>query len=149
MMTIPNGRPIEILLAEDNPGDVVLTREALSEAKVQNRLHVADDGVEAMAFLRKQAPYEDVPTPDLILLDLNMPRKNGHEVLAELKTDEHLKQIPVVVLTTSSAEKDILESYRAQASSYITKPVDFDQFMGVIRTIEDFWLCVVKLPPQD
>ncbi len=146
-MNLPqNARPIDILLAEDSPGDVRLTKEALKEAKIHNRLHVANDGVEALAFLRKEGPYADAPTPDLILLDLNMPRKDGREVLGEVKTDDDLKRIPVVILTTSEAEQDIVKTYDLHANCYITKPVDLDQFMEVVRKIEDFWLCVVKLP---
>jgi CheY-like chemotaxis protein len=138
--------PIEILLVEDNPGDVRLTREALREGKVHNRLHVVQDGVEAMKFLRGEAPYEDAPRPDVILLDLNLPRKNGREVLAEVKSDPDLMRIPVVVLTTSDDERDVLHAYEYHANCYITKPVDLEQFLGVVRSIEDFWLTVVRLP---
>jgi two-component system, chemotaxis family, response regulator Rcp1 len=138
--------PIDILLVEDNPGDARLTREALRDAKVRNNLHVAADGVEALAFLRRQGRYADVPRPDLILLDLNLPKKDGREVLEEIKHEEALRHIPVVVLTTSQAEKDILESYRLQANAYVTKPVDLDQFLEVVRSIEQFWLQVVRLP---
>lgn len=138
-------RPVEILLVEDNPGDVRLTREALKEAKVANNLHVAEDGVIALDFLYKRAPYTEAPRPDLILLDLNLPRKNGREVLAEIKSDETLKTIPVVILTTSHAEEDILRAYHLHANCYVTKPVDFLQFATVIRSIEDFWLTVVTL----
>jgi chemotaxis family two-component system response regulator Rcp1 len=139
-------QPIEILLVEDSPGDVELTREALADAKVSNNLSVVGDGVEAMAFLRKEEPYAAAPTPDLILLDLNMPRKDGREVLEEIKADQALRRIPVVVLTTSQAERDILASYNLHANCYVTKPVDLTQFIGVVRSIEDFWLTVVKLP---
>jgi len=139
-------QPIEILLVEDNPGDVRLTIEALKDGKVQNSLHVAKDGVEALAFLHRQGQYEAAPAPDLILLDLNLPKKDGHEVLAEIKDDPQLKRIPVIVLTTSEAEKDILKTYQLHASSYITKPVDLGQFINVIKSIEDFWLTVVKFP---
>ncbi len=139
-------RPVEILLVEDNPGDIRLTREALGEAKVRNNLHVATDGVEAMAFLRQQAPYANAARPDLVLLDLNLPRKDGREVLQEIKADPALRYLPVVVLTTSSAERDILESYQLYANCYITKPVDLDQFLKVVTSIEDFWLTIVKLP---
>lgn len=141
-------RDIEILLVEDNPADVQLTIEALKDAKVQNHLSVAEDGVQAMEFLRREGKFADAPRPDLILLDLNMPRKNGREVLNEIKLDETLKTIPVVVLTTSEAEQDIIKSYRLNANCYVTKPVDFFQFMKVIKAIEDFWLCIVQLPPH-
>jgi len=142
------GRPIEILLVEDNPGDVRLTRESLRESKVRNNLHIATDGVAAIAFLRREGANAGAPRPDLILLDLNLPKKDGREVLAEIKGDPELKTIPVVVLTTSSAEQDVLRSYELQASSYITKPVDLEQFMLVVRSIEDFWLTIVTLPHQ-
>jgi CheY-like chemotaxis protein len=140
------GKPIEILLVEDNPGDVRLTMEALKDGKVLNHLSVVGDGVEALAFLHKEEPYGDAPCPDLILLDLNLPKKDGREVLLEIKEDEPLKHIPVVVLTTSNADKDILRTYELHANCYITKPVDFDQFTKVVRSIEDFWLTIVKLP---
>ena len=139
---------VEILLVEDNPGDVRLTIEALKEAKVHNRLSVVSDGVEALAFLRNEGPYADAPRPDLILLDLNLPRKDGREVLAEVKSDPDLKLIPVVVLTTSRAEKDLFQAYESHANCYITKPVDFQQFLVVIKSIEGFWLSIVKLPPK-
>ena len=142
------GHPVEILLVEDNAGDVRLTMEALKEAKVRNRLHVARDGVEAMAFLRQQGEYADAPRPDVILLDLNMPRKNGREVLAEVKADEDLRRIPVVILTISQAEEDILKAYDLHANCYITKPVDLNQFLAVVQAIENFWLTIVKLPPN-
>ena len=141
-------RAVEILLVEDNPGDVRLTREALKEGKVLNNLSVAVDGEEALAFLRRQTIYAEAPRPDLILLDLNLPRKDGRQVLAEIKADEQLKRIPVVILTSSSAEEDILRTYDLHANCYITKPVDFDQFVAVVRSIEDFWLTMVKLPSQ-
>ena len=140
------GRPVEIFLVEDNPGDVRLTAEALQEGKVWNRLSVAPDGVEALAFLRREGTYGAAPRPDVILLDLNLPKKDGREVLAEIKADETLRTIPVVVLTTSKAEQDILRTYNLHANCYITKPVDLDKFMSVVKAIEDFWLCVVKLP---
>jgi CheY-like chemotaxis protein len=140
------GRPAEILLVEDNLGDIRLTEEVLRESKVSNRLSVARDGVEALAFLRREGTFADAPQPDLILLDLNLPKKDGREVLAEIKADQWLRQIPVVILTTSKAEEDVLKSYRLHANCYITKPVDFEQFFNVVRSIEDFWLCVVKLP---
>ena len=139
-------RPIEILLVEDNPGDVRLTQEALGEAKVRNNLAVARDGVEALSYLRQETPFEEATRPDLVLLDLNLPRKDGREVLAEIKADPSLRRLPVVVLTTSSAEKDVLESYNLYANCYITKPVDLDQFVGIVSSIEDFWLTIVKLP---
>ncbi len=140
------GQPIEILLAEDNPGDVLLTQESLAESKVHNSLHVVKDGVEALEFVRRQGRYADAPRPDLVLLDLNMPRKDGREVLEELKADEDLKRIPVVILTTSDQEEDVLRAYNAHANCYITKPIDLEQFMKVIKTIEAFWLQIVKLP---
>jgi CheY-like chemotaxis protein len=140
------GRPIEILLVEDNKGDVRLTIEGLKEGKVRNNLHVAQDGVEAMDFLRRKGPFKDSVRPDLILLDLNLPRMDGREVLAQLKSDPHFKTIPVVVLTTSRAEQDVLHSYELQANCYITKPVDLEQFITVVKSIEDFWLTIVTLP---
>jgi two-component system, chemotaxis family, response regulator Rcp1 len=149
MVTEVRERQIDILLIEDNPGDVRLTREALKEGKVWNRLSVASDGEVALAFLHREGEFADAPKPDLILLDLNLPRKDGREVLAEIKQDERLANIPVVVLTTSKAEEDILRSYKLHANCYITKPVDLEQFMTVVRSVEDFWLCVVKLPPSD
>jgi chemotaxis family two-component system response regulator Rcp1 len=146
MNSAARGKPIEILLVEDNPGDVRLIKEALKEGKVRNTLHVASDGVEAITFLRKQGEYSGIPRPDLILLDLNLPKKDGREVLAEIKADEDLKRIPVVVLTTSQSEIDILKSYNLHANCYITKPVDLGQFLEVVKSIEDFWLTVVRLP---
>jgi len=136
--------PIEILLVEDNPADVRLTQEALREGKVKNNLSVARDGEEALAFLRRY----DAPRPDLILLDLNLPRRDGREVLKEIKDDPQLRMIPVVVLTTSAAESDILKSYSLHANCYITKPVDLDQFITVVKSIDDFWLTIVRLPPD-
>jgi CheY-like chemotaxis protein len=141
-----DGRAVEVLLIEDNPGDVRLTREALKEAKVHNNLSVVNDGLDAMSFLRREGRFAQAPRPDLVLLDLNMPRKDGREVLAEVKADPDLRRIPVVVLTTSKAEEDILRSYDLHANSYVTKPVDFEQFMKVVRSIEEFWLSVVKFP---
>jgi CheY-like chemotaxis protein len=137
--------PIEILLVEDNLPDVRLTIEALREAKVRNNLHVAHDGVEAMAFLRNEGAFERVPRPDLILLDLNLPRKDGREVLDEIKCEERLQHIPVVILTTSQAEQDILRTYKLRANAFVTKPMDLDQFLKVIKTIEEFWLEIVRL----
>lgn len=139
---------IVILLVEDNPGDVRLTAEALRQAKIANSLHVVEDGEEALAFLSQEHDYCGAPFPDLILLDLNLPKKDGRELLADIKADEKLKQIPVVVLTTSQAEEDVLRAYKLAANCYITKPVDFPQFMKVVRSIEEFWLTVVKLPPK-
>ena len=147
MKSQPMGKPIEILLVEDNPGDARLAIEAFADAKVRNVLHHVLDGVEAMAFLRQEGRYAHKPRPDVILLDLNMPRKDGREVLAEVKGDPDLKRIPVVILTVSQAEQDILESYNLHANCYITKPVDLDQFLTVVKSIEDFWLTIVKLPP--
>lgn len=138
--------PIEILLVEDNPGDVRLTKEALKEDKIINNLHLAKDGIEAISFLRREGEYANAVRPDLILLDLNLPKKDGREVLTEIKKDEGLRRIPVVVLTTSRAEEDIIRTYDCHANCYITKPVDFEQFINVIKSIEDFWLSVVKLP---
>ena len=139
---------IDILLVEDNPGDVRLAQEALKESKVRNQLYVVEDGVEAMAFLRRQGKYAGVPHPDLILLDLNLPKKSGREVLAEVKADHDLKHIPVVVLTVSRAEEDVIRAYNNYANCYITKPLDFNQFMEITKSIEDFWLTIVKLPPK-
>lgn len=139
-------RPIEILLVEDNPGDVRLTQEVLSESRVLNNLVVARDGVEALAMLRREGAYAQQPSPDLILLDLNLPRKDGRELLVDIKDDPALRRIPVVVLTTSQAESDVLRAYDLHANAYIVKPVDLDQFIQVIRSIEDFWLSIVKLP---
>jgi chemotaxis family two-component system response regulator Rcp1 len=136
----------KILLVEDNPGDVRLTREALREGKILNELSVVGDGVEALAFLRREGRYADAVRPDLILLDLNLPKKDGREVLEEIKGDGALKKIPVVILTTSAAERDILKAYDLHANCYITKPVDLEQFIRVVQLIEDFWLTIVKLP---
>jgi len=148
MRTPPPSRPIEVLLVEDNPGDVRLTREALKEGKVRNHLHVAADGVEALAFLRREGPHGDAPRPDLILLDLNLPRKSGREVLEEIKADPSLRLIPVVILSSSEAEQDILRAYDLHANCYVTKPVDLDRFITVVKSIEDFWFTIVKLPPE-
>ena len=137
---------VDVLLIEDNPGDVRLTREALKEARIAVNLHVANDGLEAMKMLRQEAPYTGQPLPDLVLLDLNMPKMDGREVLRLIKTDERFKHIPVVVLTTSGAEKDIAQAYGMHANCYITKPVELDQFMEIVKSIEGFWLTVVKLP---
>lgn len=139
---------IEILLVEDNPGDVRLTREALKDAKVVNTLHVVEDGVAALDYLYRRGEFGNAARPHLILLDLNLPKKNGREVLAEVKSDDRLKRIPVVILTTSQAEEDVLRAYNLHANCYITKPVDFTQFTKIVKTIEDFWLTVVTLPPR-
>ena len=147
-MKTPEVRPIEILLVEDSPSDVEFTVEALKEAKVRNHLSIVEDGVQAMEFLHCQGQHAKAPRPDLIMLDLNLPRKDGREVLAELKADADLKMIPVVVLTTSRAEEDVLRAYQLHANCYITKPVDFQQFLNVVRAIESFWLYVVTLPPR-
>ena len=141
-----DARPVEILMVEDNPGDVRLTQEALKEGRLWNRLVVAQDGLEALEYLRRRGRFQKAARPDLILLDLNLPKKDGREVLAEIKADEALKLIPVVVLTTSKSEEDILKSYKLHANCYITKPVDFGQFASVVQSIEDFWFTVVKLP---
>lgn len=143
-MTPP--RQVEILLVEDNPGDARLTREALEESRLPNNLHHVKDGVEALAFLKREAKHQNAPVPDLILLDLNLPRKDGREVLAEIKQDPRFKKIPVLVLTSSEAEQDIQRSYELHANCYITKPVEFEKFLPIVRLIEDFWLQVVTLP---
>jgi len=141
-------RPVVILIVEDNPTDVLIAKEGFLNAEMKNTLHVADDGIEAMEFLRQRGKYAAAPRPDLIVLDLNMPRKNGHEVLAEIKADENLKNIPVVILTTSKSEEDISKAYRCHANCYISKPVDFDEFTKVVKTIQDFWFSIVTLPPE-
>ena len=145
-MTERSGIPLEILLVEDSPGDVRLTREAFKEGKVLNNLHVVKDGVEAIAFLRREGQYTRAVRPDLILLDLNLPRKNGTEVLAEIKEDPDLKRIPVVILTVSQAEEDIIKTYNLHANCYVHKPVELNQFIEVVKAIEDFWLVIVRLP---
>ena len=146
-MTVnPLGRPADFLLVEDNPGDVRLTQEALKSHKVQNNLHVVTDGEEAMAFLRRQGKYANAPRPDIILLDLNLPKKDGREVLAEIKSDPNLKTIPVVIITSSEAEQDVIKSYNLNANCYVTKPVNLDQFIKVVQSVNDFWLTIVKLP---
>jgi chemotaxis family two-component system response regulator Rcp1 len=146
-MSNPQAKPIEILLVEDSPGDVLIAREALSEAKLLNDIHIAEDGVEAMDFLHKRGKFAAAPTPDLILLDLNLPRKSGREVLAEIKADENLKYIPVIILTTSSAEEDIFKSYNLHANCYVVKPVEFESFVQAVLSIQHFWFSVVTLPP--
>jgi two-component system response regulator len=148
MIVSRNVSPIEILLVEDNPGDVRLTREALQDAKILNTLHVVEDGVAALDFLQRRPPYLQAPRPDLVLLDLNLPKKDGREVLATVKSDPALRTIPVVVLTTSQAEEDVLRAYNLSANCYISKPVDFDQFTKIVQTIEEFWLSIVTLPPK-
>ncbi len=148
MNTEEMGKPIEILLVEDNPGDVRLTQEVFKESKIRNKLHVVKDGVEAMDFLRRQGKSANGVRPDLILLDLNLPKKDGREVLAEIKADDDLKRIPVVVLTISKAEEDILRSYSLHANCYLTKPIEFEQFFNLVKYIEEFWLTIVKLPPR-
>jgi CheY-like chemotaxis protein len=140
--------PIEVLLVEDDPGDVLMTREAFEEHKVGNRLSVVSDGVDALAYLRRQEPFQGATRPDLILLDLNLPKRDGREVLAEIKNDSSLRQIPVVVLTTSAADEDVLSSYQLHANAYVTKPVDFDRFVSVVKQIDDFFISVVRLPPK-
>jgi len=144
-----NLKLIDILLVEDNPGDVRLTREAFKEGKVLNTLHVVQDGVEALAFLRHEGAYAKTAHPDIILLDLNLPRMDGRELLARIKTDPSLQRIPVVILTTSKSEEDIIKSYDLHANCYITKPVDMERFITVVKSIEDFWFTVVKLPPDE
>jgi len=141
-------KPVEILMLEDNPADVRLVMEALKESKLLNTVSVVEDGVEAMAFLRREGKYAGAPRPDAILLDLNLPRKDGREVLAEIKADERLKRIPVVVLTTSQAEQDIVKAYDLSANCYITKPVNLDQFIAVVRAVGEFWFSIVRLPPE-
>lgn len=145
---VDENRPVEILLVEDNPGDERLTREALKEGKVYSNLHWVKDGVEAMEFLRHQGKYANVPRPDIILLDLNLPKKDGREVLQDIKNDDALKRIPVVVLTTSKAEEDVLRTYNLHANCYVTKPVDLEKFIVVVKSIDVFWLTVVTLPPN-
>ena len=143
-----DGTPIEVLLVEDDPGDVLMTQEAFEDHKVRNRLTVVQDGAEALAYLRREGQYADAVRPDLILLDLNLPRRDGREVLEEIKKDDVLGRIPVVVLTTSAADEDILRSYQLHANAYVTKPVDFERFIAVIRRIDEFFVSVVKLPPR-
>ncbi|MEF8785021.1 MAG: response regulator [Haloarculaceae archaeon] len=147
-MAPTEGEPIEILLAEDNPGDVRLTEKALDHGNILNNLHVANDGIEAIKFLRQDGEYADEPRPDLVLLDLNMPKKDGREVLEDMKADPKLRRIPVVVLTSSEAEEDVVRSYELNANAYLTKPVDFDGFVDIVERIEDFWFSVVKMPPK-
>lgn len=148
MIGVPSLKPIEILLVEDSPSDADLTIETLNDAKVLNNLHIVEDGIEAMAFLRCEGQYKNAARPDLILLDLNLPKKDGREVLTEIKADPHLGTIPVVVLTTSAAEEDVLKSYQLHANCYVTKPVGLEEFVTIVRLIECFWLAAVKLPPS-
>ena len=148
MLRTNQSHPIEILMVEDNPSDVRLTIEAFKDAKVRNRMHVVVDGEDAMEFLRREGRYSDAMRPDLILLDLNLPKKNGREVLAEIKADPELRRIPVVVLTTSDDERDIMAAYDLHVNAYVKKPVDLDQFIKIVEAVEDFWLTVVKLPPK-
>lgn len=147
-MTSKPIKPIDILLVEDNPGDVRLTREALKEGKVLNNLHVTMDGMEALAFLKQEGEYRHAVRPDIVLLDLNLPKKDGREVLAEIKADPGLRRIPVVILTTSKAEEDVIKTYDLHANCYITKPVDLDQFITVVKSLEDFWFTIVRLPSE-
>ena len=142
-------KAVEILLIEDNPGDVRLTVEALKESKIINNLNVVDDGIEALSYLQKEGIYKDKPRPDLIILDLNLPKKDGREVLGEIKSDDSLKQIPIVILTTSEAEEDIIKSYELHANCYITKPVNMEQFIKVVKSVGDFWFSIVMLPPGE
>jgi CheY-like chemotaxis protein len=142
-------RPVDILLVEDNPGDVRLTKEALKDAKVLNEIYVARDGVEAMQFVHREGSFANAPMPDIILLDLNLPRKDGREVLAEIKKDPKLQHIPVVVLTTSKADEDIIKTYNLHANAYITKPVDLNRFVEIMHALEQFWFTIVKLPPKE
>jgi chemotaxis family two-component system response regulator Rcp1 len=146
MTEAPNTEPIEILLVEDNPGDARLAQEALKESKVHNNLHHVVDGVEAMRFLRREGAYAGVPVPDLVLLDLNLPRKDGREVLAEIKENPELRVVPVVVLTTSAAERDLVKTYGLHANAYVVKPIDLDRFIEIVQAIENFWFSIVKLP---
>ncbi len=141
--------PVEILLVEDNPGDVRLTEKAFEKVKLANNLHVTTDGVEAMAFLRGEGEFVDAPRPDIVLLDLNLPKKDGTEVLSDVKADDDLKEIPVVVLTSSEAEEDVIETYNNHANAYLTKPVDFEGFTDIVKKIEGFWFTLVKFPPED
>jgi chemotaxis family two-component system response regulator Rcp1 len=149
MDSLRGARPIEIMLVEDNPADVRLTRETLKEGKVRNNLHLASDGVEALAWLRREGKYAHAVRPDMILLDLNLPKKDGRAVLAEIKSDPDLARIPVIVLTISQSEQDILEAYERRANCFISKPINLDEFIKVIRSIEDFWLTIVKLPERN
>lgn len=148
MSSHSNGRLVEILLVEDNPGDVRLTKEAMKEGKMRNNLSVARDGVEAMAFLRREGKYADAPRPDVVLLDLNLPKKDGRSVLKEIKEDPNLRRIPVVILTSSKADEDVLNSYDLHANCYVTKPGDLEQFIEVVKSVEGFWVQIVKLPKE-
>ena len=148
MADLPNTEPIKILMVEDNPGDARLAEEALKDSKINNSLYHVEDGEKAMRFLRRQAEYSDAPHPDLVLLDLNLPRKDGREVLAEIKEDSKLKLVPVVVMTTSEAERDLVKSYDLHANAYVVKPIDLERFIEVVQSIEVFWFTIVKLPPN-
>lgn len=147
-MSTQDGKPIEILLAEDNPGDVKLTEKALEHGDILNNLHVVENGIEAMKFLKREGEYADAPMPDLLLLDLNMPKKDGRQVLEDMNTDPELRRIPVVVLTSSDAEEDVVRSYELSANAYLTKPVDFEGFVEIVNGLENFWFEVVKMPPK-
>lgn len=144
----PTARPIEVLLVEDDPGDVLMTQEAFADYKIANRLSVVSNGEDAIDFIRKRGRFVDAPTPDLVLLDLNLPRRDGREVLKDIKGDTDLRRIPIVILTTSDAEEDVIASYSLHANAYVRKPVDFDQFVAAVRAIDDFFITVVKLPPR-
>jgi CheY-like chemotaxis protein len=148
MSELPSGRPIDVLLVEDDPGDVLMTQEAFKDYKVANSLHVVTNGEDAIAYLRREGPFADAPVPDLVLLDLNLPRRDGREVLREVKNDRELRRIPIVVLTTSDAEEDVLASYDLHANAYVRKPVDFEQFLKAVRAIDDFFITVVRLPTR-
>jgi CheY-like chemotaxis protein len=148
MTDLPSARPIEVLLVEDDPGDVLMTQEAFADYKIANRLTVVTNGEDAIAYMHKQGRFADSPTPDLVLLDLNLPRRDGREVLRDIKEDADLRRVPVVILTTSEAEEDVLASYDLHANAYVRKPVDFDQFVAAVRAIDDFFITVVKLPPR-
>ena len=145
---MPDHQPIEVLLVEDDPGDVLMTQEAFADYKIANRLTVVNNGEDAIAYVRKQGRFADAPTPDLVLLDLNLPRRDGREVLRDIKEDPELRRIPIVVLTTSEAEEDVLASYLLHANAYVRKPVDFEQFVAAVRAIDDFFIEVVRLPPN-
>lgn len=148
MSEMPSGQPIDVLLVEDDPGDVLMTQEAFRDYKIANNLHVVTNGEDAIAYLRREGGFSDVPVPDLVLLDLNLPRRDGREVLREIKNDHELRRIPIVVLTTSDSEEDVLASYDLHANAYVRKPVDFEQFVKAVRAIDDFFISVVRLPTR-